>query len=322
MFLREVRTIDANVDVQDRNRPKSFGGGGELVGAVAQQPVDHREGDCRQQVIVGFLPVAGKSDDLGQWIDRFKPASGMDVTERRRESVGETIDSAVLRVRKTGVVPHALVRQSQRSVDHLFEARLGNRPAHPIGGDPGQVCLPEFLVVRKHEVVGDAGAECLQRPLPEVVRSGRIAADAFDEAHQAFFDDFRWESVCVRLKGIGCQGGLRVDRGPPFHPGQRVGKDPVDEFLGVGILQMDQVARDVERKPVLNEGPADSSDPVLFLEDQRFEFLEMKTAAQASQSSTDDNDFFHGFRWMGFRNRLRRDRQLSALSRAWARHPL
>ena len=131
------------------------------------------------------------------------------------------------------------------------------------GRDVAQILLPEFFVVGKHEVFRDAGAECLQHPVVEVVRR-RPSVRACMLSTKPITHSLTTsggKSVGVGLKRIGRRVRIsnRSTRSRSWEL-KRVRQDFRDQFLGVLVSQMNQVAGAVEGEAVLREGSAEAAD--------------------------------------------------------------
>src|SRR5262245_60586932 len=95
----------------------------------------------------------------------------MDVLDGTCQRLRQAVNAAVGRIDELGVISHSLIRQAKRAVHDLFERWLRDSPGHPVASNIAQIPLPELLVIGKHEVLRDTGAECMQYPFLKVLRT-------------------------------------------------------------------------------------------------------------------------------------------------------
>src|SRR5689334_22728009 len=89
---------------------------------------------------------------------------------------------------------------------------------------------------------------------------GRSGLHAFDKADNALFHHFGRQAVRIRLERIRRHRLLRINGGEPLMRVERIREDTGNQIFRVLVLEMDQMARAVERESVLSKGPAKAAD--------------------------------------------------------------
>src|SRR5439155_884723 len=235
----------------------------------------------------------GRSSSLCLHLDQLAVVN--DVPHAGQERPGQHADPALRRIEEGRVVAKGLVLDPQRAVDHVLEVRLGHQPGHPIRRQLVQRDLPELLVERHHEVLGDARAHVVQDPGLEgaILRPGRRRfRERGDEAQQALADDFRREPVGVDLEWVLRVGPVRVDEGAADMLLQPAGQQPLHEGLDRGLAEVEEMARHVEGETVLLIGPAEATRFLLLLDHSIGPVPQVIGGAEPGQAGADDQD--HG----------------------------
>jgi hypothetical protein len=71
---------------------------------------------------------------------------------------------------------------------------------------------------------------------------------------------------------------------------ESVGHETRDQFLDVGVLEVDKVTGAIECEAVLSKGAAKPADRGLLFEEDRIVFEQVMSRAKAREASTDNDD--------------------------------
>src|SRR5438876_11172190 len=104
---------------------------------------------------------------------------------------------------------------------------------------------------------------------------------AFNETHNAIADNFGWKPVRIRLKGIRRGGGFGINGRAALVREKPVREKPGNEFLRVGILEMNQMARAIEGETFLLKRAAKPSNRSFLLVIDGIVFGEMMSGAES-----------------------------------------
>ena len=141
----------------------------------------------------------------------------------------------------------------------------------------------------------DTGTKGLQNPVLKVFRTTiGVSVHALDETDNAFLDYLWRQTIGIGLERIRSCGFLRINRGKALVGCEGIWKNAGNEFFGVRVLQMNEVACAIEGKTILPERTAESADDGFLFEDNRLVFQQVVARAQTGEASADDDDLLHG----------------------------
>ncbi len=156
VLVRDLGPRYPQIDVVDRcaaEPARRFAGRLRQVGAPADQ-FGHRDRGDQRLVLFDAAIGEGRPPALRLHFDQFGAVG--DGPHAGQERPGQHADPALRRIEEGRVVAKGLVLYPQRAVDHVLEVRLEHQPGHPVRGQLVQRHLPELLIERHHEVLGDA----------------------------------------------------------------------------------------------------------------------------------------------------------------------
>ncbi len=144
-------------------------------------------------------------------------------------------------------------------------------------------------------MAGDAVAEKADDPLFKICGGAGWSFEAevfrmagFEQAKNAFENDFAREAVSVGLERVRGEDAVHVNDGFAFVLGKLAGQEPVDEVLHVGISQVKPVACAVAKEAVVAVSGADDAAGLGFFLDDKVILAEMVGAGKAGEASAED----------------------------------
>src|ERR1041385_875335 len=124
--------------------------------------------------------------------------------------------------------------------------------------------LPEFFVVRHHEIFCDSGAEGIVNPIAEILNFGlSFFGKCIHETEQAFFYDVRRKSKCVRLERVISKTAFQKNRRLPLMLFDFISQELIDDALSFRSTKVHEMAGAIEMKTIHLKRFAKSSDLIL-----------------------------------------------------------
>src|SRR5690606_11707360 len=152
-------------------------------------------------------------------------------------------------------------------LDRAFRSRYPLR--RPFTRDLAKIPRPQLPVVWKHEMLGNSPSKLLDEMLLEVLGRRSIPVDVA----QAFLARLNYlgirKLVKVLLERIGDQRSMRVYAGVTLLQLEGSAHEPLYQLEDFRMRGMKRVSADIEHAPGMRDGPAQSADRVLFLQNQR-----------------------------------------------------